>query len=380
MAEVPTHVRSTEFEGCQFQRLMSYIVGNQASWFTAIGLKAGLFRAIDDAGGTGVTDEALAERLGYHPRYVQVWCLGAYAFELLDWDEESGYRLAPHLTSLLLDSADPQFMGGRMLFYTALYEDYLAFPEHLQTGDVWPRSDHDPFILRALQAMTTPDCVMITEQVLPQVPDTVARLESGGRVLDIGSGGGAHVVHYAQRFPDAHVVGMEFDEPSIDNARRAVSDAAVGDRVEIVHGDANALDAGGAFDLVTMNLTLHETGGIDEYRNVLDRVRRALKPGGTVVVSEIPYPDEPTTYRSHPVYKAIAGVQLHEALVGCGMITQGRLGELLDDAGFANVRVATQPMPTRHVMIGANADNDAAPRSGDPLRRDAREHQQGAPR
>lgn len=342
----------------QFQRLMSYVVGNQAAWFTAIGLKSGLFRAIADAGDPGITDAALAEQLGYHPRYVQVWCLGAYAFELLDWDAASGYRLAPHLTSLLLDPADLQFMGGRTLFYTALYEDYLAFPDHLRSGAVWPRSDHDPFILRALQAMTTPDCVMITEHVLPQAPDTLVVLEAGGRLLDIGAGGGAHVIHYAHRFPEADVVGLEPDEPSIANARRAVGEAAVGDRVELVRGDANTLDADRAFDLVTMNITLHETGGVAAYRNVLERARRALRPGGTVVVSEIPYPDEPTTYRSHPVYKAMAGVQLHEALVGCGMITQGQLGELLEDAGFDNVRVATQPMPTRHVMIGDNPDRE----------------------
>ena len=171
-------------------------------------------------------------------------------------------------------------------------------------------------------------------------------LEAGGRLLDIG----ADVIHYAQRFPESDVVGLEPDEQSIDNARRAVGEAALGDRAELVVGDANTLDADRAFDLVTMNITLHETGGVEEYRNVLDRVRRALKPGGAVVVSEIPYPDEPTTYRSNPVYRAMAGVQLHEALIGCGMITQGQLGELLEDAGFDNVRVATQPMPTRHVM------------------------------
>ena len=47
----------------------------------------------------------------------------------------------------------------------------------------------------------------------------------------------------------------------------------------------------------------------------------------------------------------MAGVQLHEALVGCGMITQGQLRDLLTEAGFANVRVAEQPLPTRFVML-----------------------------
>lgn len=128
--------------------------------------------------------------------------------------------------------------------------------------------------------------------------------------MDIGSGGGSHLVHYARRFPRATVVGIENDGPSIENARRTLSEAEVDDRVEILHGDANTLDEEDAFDVVTMNLALHETGGDEEYRNVLRRVREALRPGGSVVVSELPYPDQPTDYRSHPVHRMIAGVQL----------------------------------------------------------------------
>ncbi|MEX0762109.1 MAG: class I SAM-dependent methyltransferase [Dehalococcoidia bacterium] len=336
----------------QFERVLGYVLGNQAAWFIDIGLKAGLLRAVADAGERGVTDDVLADKLGYKLRYVQVWCRGAYAFHLLDWDETSGYQMAPHMESLLLDGSDPQFMGGRIQFITALYEDYRAFPEYLRTGDTWPRSEHEPFILEALKNTTKPDCVMITDQVLPQAPETLARLEAGGRILDIGAGGGHHVIHYARRFPQARVVGLEPDAPSIELARRSLAETDLADRVEIRQGDANGFEDEDAFDLVTMNITLHETGGWVEYQNVLNRVRRALKPGGAVVVSELPYPDSPRAYRENPVYKMYAGVQLHEALVGCGMITQGELRALLEDAQFARVRIATHSVPTRFVMLG----------------------------
>ena len=341
----------------QWQKLFGYIMGNQAAWIADIGLKAGLFRAIADAGDAGITEEALAQRLDYKVRYVQVWCRGAYAFELLDWDERAGYRIAPHMESLLLDPADPQFMGGRIQFYTALYEDYRAFPEYLRTGGIWPRSDHDPFLIEALKNTTKPDSVVLTEHVLPQAPETLAKLEQGGKILDVGAGGGYHAVHYAKRFPNARVVGLEFDAPSLELARQTVAEAGLGERVEIRHGDANALDEEDAYDLVTMNIVLHETGGPAEHRNVLSRVRRALKPGGTAVVSELPYPDSPGEYRDAPVYKALAGVQLHEALVGCGMISQGQLRELLAESGFANARVADQPLSVRFVML---AEKDGA--------------------
>ena len=336
----------------QFQKLVGYVVGNQAAWFIDIGLKAGLFRAVAEAGESGIRENALSEQLSYTLRYVQVWCRGAYAFELLDWDDGSGYRLAPHMESLLLDGSDPRFMGGRFPFYTALHEDYRAFPEYLRTGGIWPRSAHDAFLLEALANATRPDSVMITEQVLPQAPATLARLEAGGQVLDIGAGGGHHVIHYARRFPRARVVGLESDLPSIELARRALAGADIDGRVEIRASDANDLEDEDVFDLVTLNIALHETGDHADHVNVLNRVRGALKPNGTVVVSELPYPDSPEAYRAHPVYKMLAGVQLHEALVGCGMITQGALADLLNGAGFADVRVAQQSAPTRFVMLG----------------------------
>ena len=335
----------------QWQRLIDNVLGYQATWIADIGLKAGMFNAIAEAGPTGIASDALASKLKLAPGYVAVWCRAAYAFELLDWDETSGYRLAPHMNSLLLDAADPRFLGGRIQFAAALYEDFRAFPEYLRSGEVWPRSAHDPWLLEALKNMTKPDSRVITEAVLPQLPRTLVHLERGGVILDIGAGAGFALIHLATCFPKARVVGLEYDMPSVDLARRAVEEAGLSDRIEVRHGDANLLSDDNAYDLVMMNVTLHETGGPDEYRNVLDRVFRALKPNGTVVVSELPHPDSATAYRDEPVYRMLAGVQLHEALVGCGSITQGELRKLLEGAGFAGVRVAEQPLPTRIMMI-----------------------------
>jgi ubiquinone/menaquinone biosynthesis C-methylase UbiE len=255
------------------------------------------------------------------------------------------------MAELLQDSADPQFMGGRLQFYTALYEDFLAFPKYLRSGETWPRSEHDPWLLAALTNMTKPDCVMITDAVLPQAPALVEQLEAGGTILDIGPSGGHHMIHYARRFPNSRVVGLEIDPVGAELARQAVSDAGLEDRAEVVLGDANELAEESAYDLVTMSISLHETGGPGEYRNVLARVRRALTPGGALVVSELPYPDSPRDYRERPVYQALAGVQFHEAIVGCGAITQGELRELLAGAGFTNPRVVDQPLPARFVML-----------------------------
>jgi SAM-dependent methyltransferase len=344
-------VASEPAKADQWQKLFSYMLGYQATWVVDVGLKAGLFDAIDQA--EPVTEQALASELGFDQRYVQVWCRAAYAFELVEWTEQQGYRLSPHMRELLLDPADPQFLGGRLQFYAALNEDFRAFPKYLREGGTWPRAEHDPFLLRTLESMTKPDAVLITEAVLPQAPAILRTLqEQGGRILDVGAGAGFAVLHYAHRFPKARVVGIEYDDAQAQLARAA---AAGEPRVEMRQGDANQLAERDVYDLVTMNVALHETGGADEWRNVLGRVRDALKPGGTLVVSELPYPDSTSAYREQPAYKALTGVQFHEALAGCGAITQNTLRDLLAGAGFSNVRVADQPVPTRFVMLAERA-------------------------
>ena len=334
-----------------WRKIVDYILGYQATWVADIGLKSGLFEAISRAGPEGTKEDFLAEALGHHPRYVAIWCRAAYAFEMLDWDETSGYRLAPHMESVLLDPTDPLFLGGRLQFNAALHQDFHAFPKYLPTGGVWPRSEHDPWLLEALKNMTKPDYAVITDSVLPQVLSDDF-LMSSFDILDIGAGAGYGIVHYANRFPQARVLGIEYDAPSAALALQALTDSTLGHRAKVIEADANAMSYDSAFDLVTMNVTLHEVGGPDSYSNVLSRAHTALRPGGAIIVSELPYPDSPRDYRGNPAYQMMAGVQFHEALVGCGMITQRELRRLMNDAGFADVKEPQHPLPTRFILTG----------------------------
>ena len=348
-----TTIDGSEAKTAAWDRVIGYILGNHAAWIADIGLRAGLFRAVADTP-AGVTTEGLADLLGFDAQLTAVWCRGAYAFGLLEWDAGSSYRLEPALATILLDPTDPQFLGGRVQFYTALHEDFRAFPRLLAEGSRWPRSEHDPWLLTALGNLSKPDVSMLIGQAIPQAPAAAEALAAGGGLLEIGSGLGYHLLQYARAFPTARIVGIEFDEPSVAAANVAIQDAgeAVSARIDLRTQDANQLEDDASFDLVVMNITLHETGDESNWQNVLRRSRRALRPGGSVLVSELPYPDHVAAYRSSPIYRMLAGVQLHEAAVGCGAITQSGLGDLLRGAGFRNVRVVDQPMPTRHVMLG----------------------------
>lgn len=85
------------------------------------------------------------------------------------------------MASLLLDGADPQFIGGRDQFSAALYPDFRALPHYLRTGEVWPRSEHDLWLINTLMNQTRPDARMITDAVLPQAGGTISSSRGGWR-------------------------------------------------------------------------------------------------------------------------------------------------------------------------------------------------------
>lgn len=332
-------------------RLFGSLIGFQATWVANIGLTAGLFQAIADSG-DGITEAVLSARLGYEPRYVRVWCRAAYAFEWVEYDEATGYYMTSEMRALLLDPSDPLYVGGRILFTAALSEDFLAFPDRLADGAIFPREDHHPDLLAALTQMSKPDFQIMTEIVLPQEASALkARLDAGGDILDVGCGGGYGVAHFARRFPNARVIGLEVNPGMLELARKTMAEASLADRASIRPVDVREIEFDAAFDLIYLNISLHETGGPDDYRNVLQRCRRALRDGGSLLISELPYPGTIQEYRTAPAYRMLAGVQHHEMLVGCGMITIPELQRLLTDAGYRNVRRCRQPSPTRVMYL-----------------------------
>jgi len=80
------------------------------------------------------------------------------------------------------------------------------------------------------------------------------------RVLEVGTAIGYSALHMAQELTEGSVVTLERDGTRIAGARELLERAGVGDRVEIIEGDARetipALD--GSFDLIFLDATKGE--------------------------------------------------------------------------------------------------------------------------
>lgn len=72
-------------------------------------------------------------------------------------------------------------------------------------------------------------------------------------ILDIGTGTGLIALMAAQRFPSAHIVGVEIDAESAAQARENVADSAWRDRIDIVRSAVQDYAPDERFDLIISN-------------------------------------------------------------------------------------------------------------------------------
>jgi ubiquinone/menaquinone biosynthesis C-methylase UbiE len=177
---------------------------------------------------------------------------------------------------------------------------------------------------------------------LAAVDGVAARLEAGGAVADIGCGYGGPAIAMAQAFPRSRLVGIDADDASVAQARKAAARAGLADRVSFEVAGAADLP-GKKYDLVTFIDCLHDLG---DPVGALRRVRQALAPGGSVLLVEHAG-SERTEENLSPVgrffYAASALVCTPNALAhggaGLGSIPgEAVLRRVAAEAGFSQVR------------------------------------------
>jgi SAM-dependent methyltransferase len=313
--------------------LLQQVAGYIGTRTTQLGLRAGLVQAFADAE-QGLTPGELAVQADIDPFYAEVWCRAAIGAGLLIREGE-GLRLAQHLSDLLLDGEHPAHVGAlmRVLEQPEIFD---RFAERLATGERTWWNQCSPAFIGAVAATGLPFYVRLIPGGLNRVPGVEDLLQRPARVLDTACGSGAGLVRLGETYPNVMLTGADGDRASLDRAAKAVAEAHLDDRVELVHTPLEELDHDEEFDLVLNNISMHECRNIDE---VTARIQRALRPGGWFVISDFPFPDTDEGLTSVPG-RIMSAIQFFEAQIEDQLLPRHVYDELLARHGFTDLGAA----------------------------------------
>jgi ubiquinone/menaquinone biosynthesis C-methylase UbiE len=176
---------------------------------------------------------------------------------------------------------------------------------------------------------------LAAEHVLPSLPGLSDRLaQPGATFLDVGAGVGVLSREVCMVYPEVEATCLEPNEAARALGRERCRESGLEGRIEFVSHAVGELEPRPRFDLALIPQPfLHP----DAFAAGLGHVRRALRPGGWLLVLALDLPDrEPLTAASR---------RIRARLWGGGALECDDLIGLLRDDGFADVRA--------HAPIGA---------------------------
>jgi SAM-dependent methyltransferase len=308
----------------RFEELAGSVAGFYESWAIYLGLELGLFEAIRAAGAAGIAPDALATATGCRPEPVRAWVRAAHSADLVVLEGERA-RLEDDVVSVLLDDTHPEYLGGQFVVAVVSSLDYAGLAQFFRTGRTI--DERPPRFHRAIEAVTVQDIAVFFQEGLAQLPELVATLSRGARVLDVACGGGKWLIAVARRFPATELVGVEYEPDSVARAIRHVSESGLGQRIRIEPRTIPDMPFREQFDLVYVQDALHE---LPDPVASLQAAWAAVAPGGKLVVLEWCLPDdEEQTLHAQLLW----GIQIDELYQGTRMETHDGFVEMYRAAG-----------------------------------------------
>ncbi len=296
--------------GAYAQQLVGMLGGAAELLTIEIGRRFGLYRALHEHG--PMTADRLAASAGIAPRYAREWleqqaAAGHVAVEVSgDSGLDRRFSLPPLHVPVLVGETHPAHVAPVASLAAGVALAFHEVVADFGQGNGVAYDEYGAELRRGLGDLHRPRFTHEMRGWVDELPDRAAALDAGGAVLDAGCGTGWSTISLANAFPNAHVVGLDLDEASIEEARENALAAGVADRVAFVLGDAadagavqraaasargagERADGASGFDLVTIFEALHDMG---RPVDALAGIRALLRPGGALLVADGRVADE----------------------------------------------------------------------------------------
>lgn len=302
-----------------------------AFWGSKTLLSAVELGVFTELAGGGLDAEALASRLGLHPRSAADFFDALVALGMLQRDGTT-YSNAP-ATERFLDRAKPTYVGGMLEMANArLYPFWGNLTDGLRTGA--PQNEvkdgGDFFATLYADRARLAQFARAMSGISGGVAHAIAAKfpwHDHSTVIDVGCAEGALPVVVARAH--AHLTGGGFDlpplEPIFDDF---VARSGLGERLKFTSGDFFT-DPLPTADVLVMGHILHDWN-LDEKRLLLKKAYDALPGGGALVVYDTIIDDE----RRHNAFGLLMSLNMLIETPGGFDYTGADCRGWMQDAGF----------------------------------------------
>ncbi len=315
-------VVSDELEAARL-RIYALQDGAMRAQALAFCLRRGLFERL-------ATGPCTPQELGLAARVAPTLLAFLASQGLVERDEQGRFRATPATEQFLVQSS-PRFAGGRALLFQGFHERIGRLGEALASGkplagagqaDMFGGFDEED--QRWFAEGMLANAIAGAEQLRCEVDFSRFR-----RLLDVGGGSGGYTLALLEAHPslEATIFDLEAVRPL---AEERITERGLSERCRFVAGSFfdDALPAG--HDALLLANILHDWETA-ECRRILTACHEAIKPEGTIVVVEPMLAED----LSGPEHASVSGLTM--ALLGGENRMQSRIGELLLEAGFADV-------------------------------------------
>jgi len=236
---------------------------------------------------------ALARAVGGEERPVRMLCDALVGLGLLTRTGAAGpLGLAPD-AAVFLAKGSPAYLGDFIVFHAGpLMDGWRSLTETIRSGRppiaLDKPSEAQPFwdrLVDALFALNVRAAMQVGEELARRYPGKALAL------LDVAAGSGVWGLGAALANPGIRVTATDL-APTLEHTKRFVERTGLGARTELLPGDLRTLDLGVArYDAAVLGHILHSEGP-EHAKRLVERVGRAIRPGGTLVIAEfVPAPD-----------------------------------------------------------------------------------------
>ena len=350
----------TAIDPDQLQSLVEQAVGDFGAVLGAalvvVGDRLGLYRALAEHGSS--TPAELATATGTVERNVREWlsAQAAAGYVTYDGPQDSGaddrFSLSPEQAEAFTNQGSPAFVVGGFQVVTAAAKADEKITEAFRGGKGLGWHEHHRDLFEGTERFFRPGyAVNLVDAWLPALDGVVEKLQSGGRVADVGCGHGASTILMAQAFPASTFVGSDYHASSIGEARAAAELAGTGNTEFEVASAAQFSGAeisGAPYDLICYFDCLHDMG---DPVGALRHARSQLTEDGVVMLVE-PQAGDSVADNLNPVGRIFYGASTlictpasQSQDVGLALGAQAgeaRLAEVARTAGFTRVRRAAE--------------------------------------